>query len=90
MDVILERTFDCLGDYTINQKGDVGSLVRVEAINAVLVLLNEGLVDKDDEQRFVAEVGGLAVEKLDKVRWNAWNCIKSHMSAFGIRGVQTL
>lgn len=81
---ILDAVYASLGDYTINEKGDVGSLLRIEAINAVTMLLGKNLLDENDtKQKILARTGGLAAEKLDKVRWQAWNCLQPFMLTIG-------
>ena len=75
---VVKATRTCLQDYTINQHGDVGSLVRMEAIDAVAALLRIPLVNVSDRRDLVALVCGLAVEKLDKVRMRAWYCLQSN------------
>ena len=49
----------CLNDYTTDRRGDVGSLVRVEAIDATAVILKRGLLSMCERQ---ARICGLAVE----------------------------
>lgn len=81
----------CLRDYTITEKGDVGSLVRMEAIDAVRLALGGLFRTKDENQTrqtIIAKLGALAVEKLDKVRWRAWNCVQPHLLAYGLAGYQ--
>ncbi len=74
----------CLNDYTTDQRGDVGSMVRVEAIDAVGVALKYDLLRGQEAMReLVARVCGLACEKLDKVRFRAWAILKDHWAAFG-------
>ena len=77
----------CLDDYTTDQRGDVGSLVRTAAIDAVSTVLKQDLLNLSDRQILAAKVCGLAVEKLDKVRWRAWSCLQSnwHIFAMGSR-----
>ncbi|KAL9622822.1 MAG: hypothetical protein Q9204_007998, partial [Flavoplaca sp. TL-2023a] len=64
---------DCLNDHTIDSRGDIGSEVRMAAIN----VLSEATVWDD---AFCHEafgfLYGLATEKLDKVRNCAWSCIR--------------
>ena len=74
----------CLVDYTIDQRGDVGSLVRIEAIKAVATVLRKNLVSLPNRQTLAAKICGLAVEKLDKVRWRAWNCLQPNWGVFGL------
>ena len=70
---------DCLGDHTTDQRGDIGSLVRLEAIKAVDSLLKEG----DDQvalgmETLLFKICGLAVEKLDRVRLEAYRCLQEN------------
>jgi hypothetical protein len=74
----------CLADHTVNRRGDVGSLVRIEAIEAVATALRKGLLGLRDREKLAASICGLAVEKLDKVRWRAWNCLQPNWGAFGL------
>ena len=74
----------CLNDYTINERGDVGSFVRIEAIEGVATVLRKSLLGLRDRQELAAKICGLAVEKLDKVRWRAWNCLQSNWGIFGL------
>lgn len=83
IDDVLGAIYDSLGDYTVNEKGDVGSLVRMEAISAVTMLLSKNLLNKSDKEKFAARICGLAAEKLDKIRWQAWNCIQPYLLTFG-------
>lgn len=75
---------DCLNDHTIDSRGDVGSDVRIAAIN----VLSETTAPWQWDDAFYREafgiVYGLAVEKLDKVRGCAWSCIRK------VRYVDTL
>ena len=74
----------CLADYTIDQRGDVGSLVRIEAITAVATVLRKNIVSLRNRKTLAAKICGLAVEKLDKVRWRAWNCLQPNWGVFGL------
>ncbi|MCJ1383831.1 hypothetical protein MMC17_006945 [Xylographa soralifera] len=68
---------NCLQDYTVDQRGDIGSLVRFEAIVAVHTAHSYGMFDATaQKQELVARVCGLAAEKLDKIRFRAWQCLK--------------
>lgn len=74
----------CLDDYTTDERGDVGSMVRVEAIDAVGVALKYDLLRGQETMReLVARICGLATEKLDKVRFRAWAILKDHWAVFG-------
>ena len=74
----------CLDDYTTDQRGDVGSLVRIAAVDAVSTVLKNNLLNLHDRQVLAAKVCGLAVEKLDKVRWRAWSCLQSNWDVFAM------
>lgn len=73
--------FESLCDYTIDEKGDVGSLVRSIAIDAVTMLLGKNLVQETMRNLLIGRVCTLAAEKLDKIRWRAWNCLKPYWSS---------
>ena len=83
-DIIL-AILRCLDDFTIDQRGDVGSLVRVEAVAAVETIWQQRLLVTPEMRRpLAAKVAGLAVEKLDKVRSRAWTCLRKIWSEFGL------
>ena len=68
---------NCLQDYTTDQRGDIGSLVRFEAIVAVHTAYRYGILDATTQkQEIVAQICGLAAGKLDKIRFRAWQCLK--------------
>lgn len=64
-----------LSDYTSDQRGDVGSLLRLSSIDAVIALQQESL-DNDEGIRFAQAMARLSAEKLTKVRFAAWSCLK--------------
>lgn len=73
----------CLDDYTIDQRGDIGSLLRIEAIDAVGVVLSHNLLSELGPRRsLLARVCRLACEKFDKVRLRAWVCMQDNWNAF--------
>jgi hypothetical protein len=73
---IAKAILNSLGDYTTDQRGDVGSLVRAEAILAVHTAWKCGLLTNSNEHRsLIGLICGLAVEKLDKIRHLAWACL---------------
>ena len=76
--------FKALGDFTINNSGDVGSLVRLEAIDAAAMLLERQMLNDYERKCVIAELGSLAVGKLDKVRWKAWDRVRPHLVNFGL------
>ena len=79
-----QALFACLNDYTTDRRGDVGSLVRLEAIDATAVVLKKGLLSISERQNMAARICGLAVEKLDKVRFRAWVCLQANWRVFGL------
>lgn len=69
-----------LNDYTINERGDIGSLVRLEALNTVSAAAEHGFFDADADERnstIAADVIRLSLEKLDKVRGPAAKCLRT-------------
>ncbi|QSS55334.1 beta-tubulin cofactor d [Histoplasma capsulatum var. duboisii H88] len=72
------KTF--LNDYTTDRRGDVGSFIRLEAIEAVNVIL-ESKVPPGSAPVYLKDlmscVVRLAAEKLDKVRFHAWKCLRT-------------
>lgn len=67
---------DCLNDHTIDSRGDVGSDVRIAAINIISKTAAPGQWDDAFCHEASGIVYGLAVEKLDKVRGRAWSCVR--------------
>ncbi|KAL1955206.1 hypothetical protein VTO42DRAFT_8918 [Malbranchea cinnamomea] len=69
-----------LDDYTTDNRGDIGSLIRREAINGVNIILKKGAFYSqrptyiEDLMKCVVR---LAAEKLDKVRLHAWKCLQA-------------
>lgn len=79
----------CLDDYTIDSRGDVGSWIRLEAIDAVLMAVKQGLVlsslpnISSSDEALISHVARLAAEKLDKVRTRAWQCLSQILVQLG-------
>ncbi|KAI9830641.1 MAG: hypothetical protein M1819_005451 [Sarea resinae] len=66
-----------LKDYTVDQRGDVGSWIRLAAIDAISSAWNHGLLGSvADQEELLSGVCRLAAEKLDKVRFRAWLCLQ--------------
>ncbi|KAH7395192.1 tubulin folding cofactor D C terminal-domain-containing protein [Phaeosphaeria sp. MPI-PUGE-AT-0046c] len=68
---ILAALHIALNDYTITERGDVGSLVRTQALESVGVGWTAGTlrIDGDEiHQKVYADVLRLSLEKLDKIR----------------------
>jgi hypothetical protein len=61
-----------LNDYTTTERGDVGSLVRLEALSTIGTAWNSGLINGSKLQdQLHADVLRLSLEKLDKIRTRA-------------------
>jgi hypothetical protein len=68
-----------LNDYTTDRRGDIGSLLRVEAIQAVKITVASKPLPESGLsylRPMIACVARLAAEKLDKVRFQAWSCLQ--------------
>ena len=85
--LVISQALDrSLNDYTINERGDVGSLVRLEALNTVDILWSkwdalDPLFRPDDtdfeNDPITLSVVRLALERLDKVRNRATACLNT-------------
>jgi hypothetical protein len=75
-----KSVIDFLNDYTTDRRGDIGSLIRVEAIQAAGIILKQGS-ESTSRSAAVQELVGclcrLASEKLDKVRLQGWLYLQS-------------
>lgn len=67
-----------LNDYTITERGDVGSLVRTQAIECVGLLWKLGHIggNADGERLLLSAITRLSLEKLDRVRLQAARCLE--------------
>lgn len=67
-----------LNDYTTDRRGDIGSLVRLEGIQAAKIVLQRkgSVTNQSHVQDIVGCLCRLAAEKLDKVRLEAWLCLQ--------------
>jgi hypothetical protein len=74
--VVTQAIHTGLTDYTIDERGDVGSLVRLQALICVSRLLSLELLHQDSEQRQLlqSDILRLSLEKLDRVRGRAALC----------------
>lgn len=78
---IANSLYVALNDYTVNERGDVGSLVRFEALNTLEIGWKLGIfVDEKTYSRLRGNVIRLSLEKLDKVRDRARWCLEAPMS----------
>ncbi|KAF2204679.1 hypothetical protein GQ43DRAFT_364104 [Delitschia confertaspora ATCC 74209] len=77
-----------LNDYTVTERGDVGSLVRLEALNTVEMAWRQGLVDGSTSgERLHEDILRLSLEKLDKVRARAAHVLEIRNSEYFNRAV---
>lgn len=67
-----------LTDYSIDRRGDIGSLARLEGISAAGVALSYNLFNPELRLSILGRLCCLAVEKLDKVRFRAWKCLQDN------------
>ena len=84
INTLILRIFESLRDHTINEDGDVGSLVRLEAIDAAVTMLEGDTLNDFAKKSIIAEVSSLAVGRLDKVRWKAWDRIRPYLLRYGM------
>lgn len=76
---LIEAISRCLDDYTTDQRGDVGSLLRLEAIDAADQALHyHTSLSQQFQELLTSKICCLSVEKLDKVRNHAWSCLQNH------------
>jgi hypothetical protein len=70
-----------LDDYTTDRRGDIGSLIRTEAIEGVNLILDSN-PNSNQQPSYLADliccIVRLAAEKLDKVRLHAWKCMQKY------------
>jgi len=77
---LVKATSSGLLDYTNDQRGDIGSLLRLSSITVVENLpLN---TSKSIGTALVKPVARLAAEKLTKVRFSAWLCLQKFWPMF--------
>ncbi|KAJ5799803.1 uncharacterized protein N7518_001871 [Penicillium psychrosexuale] len=84
--MVASNFVDFLNDYTTDRRGDIGSLIRVEAIQAVGILLR-GQLETTSRPPLIQDLVGclcrLACEKLDKVRLQAWLSLQDFWESAG-------
>jgi hypothetical protein len=74
-----------LNDYTVTERGDVGSLVRLEALNTVRTAWTSGFLQDrnvESDRQIYADVLRLSLEKLDKMRARAAAVIEKGYPTF--------
>jgi tubulin-specific chaperone D len=69
---VIDALHIALNDYTVTERGDVGALVRLEALNTTATGWSTGLIKSTSpDGRLHANVLRLSLEKLDKIRGRA-------------------
>lgn len=86
----MAHVLEFLNDYTTDRRGDIGSLIRVEAIEAVRIyFMNSPLASRSPIDRdLLSCLFRLASEKLDKVRHQAWLCLQDCWEKAGFEPLQ--
>lgn len=79
--VMYKLLMNCLHDYSIINSRDVGSQIRIQAIDTIRTLEQSPSWSYDPRIKLFAKVHELAAEKTDRVRESAWNCIKNFPEA---------
>ncbi|KAE8358419.1 tubulin folding cofactor D C terminal-domain-containing protein [Aspergillus caelatus] len=85
-DAISDHLIEFLNDYTTDRRGDIGSLIRLEAIQAATIVLQKesGCATRTRRvQSIISCLCRLAAEKLDRVRLQAWLCLQSFWKSAG-------
>lgn len=85
-DFLADHIVEFLSDYTTDRRGDIGSFIRIEAVQAVQIFLERSRAGKQTLgertqgyiDRFIECLCRLAAEKLDKVRFQAWTCLQAY------------
>lgn len=67
-----------LNDYTVTERGDVGSLVRLQALETVASGWTTNVLDTENSRLLYSDVIRLSLEKLDKVRSRAANVLTKY------------
>jgi hypothetical protein len=78
---IVQAIHSGLTDYTIDERGDIGSLVRLQGLTCVSSLLSTAILGEDTEscQLLQSDVLRLSLEKLDRVRARAAECRQTRL-----------
>ncbi|KAK5692963.1 hypothetical protein LTR97_010439 [Elasticomyces elasticus] len=85
IDAIVVAVHRGLNDYTIDERGDVGSLVRLRAITCASEIMRIFGTQHESEALYTlkADIARLSLEKLDRVRVQAAQCREQFMP-FGV------
>lgn len=81
MQNLLQAVLVGLADYTVDQRGDIGSLLRTASIDAVQSLQLDSL-DIATVRSVLRLVVRLSLDKLSKVRFAAWMCLQRHWKRY--------
>ncbi|KAF2265786.1 hypothetical protein CC78DRAFT_578959 [Lojkania enalia] len=80
-DRIARAIHTALNDYTITERGDVGSLVRLEALSAIGTAWSTGSLQGSLSEKLLhTDVLRLSLEKLDKVRARAADVLRGRQA----------
>jgi 3-methyladenine DNA glycosylase AlkC len=73
-----------LTDYTIDERGDIGSLVRLQGLTCASRLLSTAILVEDTEycELLQSDILRLSLEKLDRVRARAAECRQKRLPAY--------
>ena len=77
--------YDGLCDYTTDQRGDIGSTLRLETLQAFAQASSHNRLAGQSEkmtEKILGQVIGLAAEKLDKVRLHAFQVVMQNWHLF--------
>ena len=79
----MSRVIDIgLSDYTNDQRGDIGSILRLQSLEAADLLLDYVADDRTQaaiRSTLLPQIVRLAAEKLNKVRHRAWLCLRKQL-----------
>ena len=79
----MSRVIDMgLADYTNDQRGDIGSILRLQSLEAADLLLDHVADDPIHaaiRSTLLPQIVRLAAEKLNKVRHRAWLCLRKQL-----------
>lgn len=79
--VLMDAVHRGLNDYTIDERGDVGSLVRLQAIACTSCIFEKSALTKSGLTGLLhGDIHRLALEKLDRVRLEAAKCCSTYLS----------
>ncbi|KAK5107621.1 hypothetical protein LTR62_000956 [Meristemomyces frigidus] len=89
LEIMVQAIHRGMNDYTVDERGDVGSLVRAQAISCVSSL-QAHLYHGKSSPVLWADLVRLSLEKLDRVRLQAAQCRSNYYRAFYTYGTLDL